>query len=40
MAKPAAQLQCVANFRDVGQSVNDFLGQKCVPLYPMNNETA
>ncbi|KJK93225.1 hypothetical protein H633G_02902 [Metarhizium anisopliae BRIP 53284] len=30
MAKPAAQLQCVANFRDVGQSVNDFLGQKRV----------
>ncbi|EFY97587.2 tyrosine/serine protein phosphatase [Metarhizium robertsii ARSEF 23] len=30
MVKPAAQLQCVANFRDVGQSVNDFLGQKRV----------
>ncbi|KAG8413227.1 hypothetical protein J3458_012815 [Metarhizium acridum] len=30
MVKPGVQLQCVANFRDVGQSVNDFLSQKRV----------
>ncbi|KHN95394.1 Protein-tyrosine phosphatase, SIW14-like protein [Metarhizium album ARSEF 1941] len=37
MDKPAVQLQRVANFRDVGQTVNAFLGQKSVTISPTTN---